>query len=53
MVCLAGQVYDAYGLGLGEPLAISAAHNEGMSDLWQKLIEVGGGGVAGGSGLLA
>lgn len=34
------QVCDAYGLGLGEPLPISAAHNEGMTDLMQKLHEV-------------
>jgi GTP-binding protein len=27
-------VLDAYGLGLGEPIAISAEHGEGMSDLY-------------------
>lgn len=29
--------YDAYGLGLGEPIALSAEHGEGMSDLYQAL----------------
>ncbi len=27
-------LYDAYGLGLGEPIAISAEHGEGMGDLF-------------------
>ena len=30
-------LYDAYGLGLGEPLAISAEHGEGMSELYTVL----------------
>ena len=29
--------YDAYSLGLGEPLAISAEHNEGMFDLYASI----------------
>ncbi len=32
-------VYDAYGLGLGEPIAISAEHGEGMGDLFQALAQ--------------
>ena len=30
-------VYDAYALGLGEPLAVSAEHGEGMGDLFAAL----------------
>ncbi|MCC0014945.1 MAG: ribosome biogenesis GTPase Der [Rhodobiaceae bacterium] len=30
-------VYDAYALGLGDPLAISAEHGEGMADLYEAL----------------
>ncbi|MGB0854168.1 MAG: ribosome biogenesis GTPase Der [Pikeienuella sp.] len=30
-------VYEAYGLGLGEPLAISAEHGEGLEDLYTVL----------------
>jgi GTPase len=30
----AAGAYEAYGLGLGEPLAISAEHNEGMIDVY-------------------
>ncbi len=31
---------EAYDLGLGEPIAISAEHGEGMADLYQALVEV-------------
>lgn len=30
-------LYDSYGLGLGEPLAISAEHGEGMAELYNLL----------------
>ncbi len=30
--------YDAYSLGLGEPLQLSAAHGEGMEDLYRVLL---------------
>lgn len=30
--------YDAYGLGLGDPVAISAEHGEGMADLYEVLL---------------
>ncbi|MGK0267318.1 MAG: GTP-binding protein, partial [Maricaulis sp.] len=30
---------DAYSLGLGEPVAISAAHGEGMSELYQAIVD--------------
>ena len=35
----AGQagVYEAYGLGLGEPVAVSAEHGEGLSELYDAL----------------
>ncbi|MGB0507074.1 MAG: ribosome biogenesis GTPase Der [Pikeienuella sp.] len=35
----AGQevVYEAYGMGLGEPLGLSAEHGEGMEDLYREL----------------
>ena len=32
--------YDAYKLGLGEPVAISAEHGEGLSDLYGDIIEI-------------
>jgi GTP-binding protein len=31
---------EAYSLGLGEPVAVSAEHNEGMSDLYQAIAAV-------------
>ncbi|GGY54744.1 ribosome biogenesis GTPase Der [Parvularcula lutaonensis] len=31
--------YEAYELGLGDPVAISAEHGEGMADLYQALVE--------------
>jgi GTP-binding protein len=31
-------LYDAYSLGLGEPIAISAEHGEGVSDLFDRLL---------------
>ncbi len=31
-------ILEAYGLGLGEPIAISAEHGEGMADLFQLLM---------------
>jgi GTPase len=30
-------VYEAYGLGLGEPIAVSAEHGEGLSELYDAL----------------
>lgn len=33
-----GNVVDAYSLGLGEPVAISAEHGEGMADLFEALM---------------
>ncbi|KMW57858.1 GTP-binding protein EngA [Candidatus Rhodobacter oscarellae] len=33
-------VLDAYGLGLGEPLRISAEHGEGMTDLYTALLPI-------------
>jgi GTPase len=33
-----GRRLEAYELGLGEPVAISAEHNEGMSDLYDALV---------------
>jgi GTP-binding protein len=33
-------VMEAFGLGLGEPIAISAEHGEGMADLYQALLAV-------------
>lgn len=37
----AGEVgrFEAYALGLGEPIPLSAEHNEGMSDLYDALLE--------------
>ena len=32
-------VYEAYSLGLGEPLAISAEHGEGLGELYQSIVE--------------
>lgn len=34
----AAGLLDAYGLGLGEPIALSAEHGEGMSDLYEALL---------------
>jgi len=31
--------YDAYRLGLGEPVPVSAEHGEGITDLWQHMLE--------------
>jgi len=31
-------VYEAYGLGLGEPVRLSAEHGEGMNDLYSQLM---------------
>lgn len=31
-------VYEAYGLGLGEPIAISAEHGEGLGELYQAIV---------------
>jgi GTP-binding protein len=33
-------ILDAFGLGLGEPVPISAEHGEGMADLYAALLEV-------------
>lgn len=33
-----GGVADAWGMGLGEPVALSAEHGEGMSDLYDRLM---------------
>ena len=32
-------VYEAYALGLGEPLALSGEHGEGISELYQAIVE--------------
>ncbi|RMB08631.1 ribosome biogenesis GTPase Der [Eilatimonas milleporae] len=32
-------VYDAYALGLGEPVVLSAEHGEGLADLYQSIVE--------------
>ncbi|NQV22260.1 MAG: ribosome biogenesis GTPase Der [Rhodospirillales bacterium] len=47
-------IYDGYGLGFGDPLRLSAEHGQGMSELYDALIEqlpaevnVGDGGVEG------
>lgn len=34
-----GGLMDAYALGLGEPIGLSAAHGDGMSDLYQSVYE--------------
>ncbi|GAB4124264.1 MAG: ribosome biogenesis GTPase Der [Rhodothalassiaceae bacterium] len=31
--------YEAYALGLGDPIALSAEHGEGLSDLYQAIVE--------------
>ncbi len=33
-------VYDAFSLGLGDPIALSAEHGEGLGDLYDALVEV-------------
>jgi GTPase len=33
-------VYEAFSLGLGEPIALSAEHGEGLSELYDELIKV-------------
>ena len=33
-------LYEAFGMGLGEPVAISAEHNEGMADLYAAIKEL-------------
>jgi GTPase len=33
-------VYDAFGLGLGDPIALSAEHGEGLGELYDALVEV-------------
>ncbi|MFQ5955721.1 MAG: ribosome biogenesis GTPase Der [Kiloniellales bacterium] len=35
-------LYEAYGLGLGEPIAVSAEHGEGMTDLLDALLPFAG-----------
>ncbi|QHQ34772.1 ribosome biogenesis GTPase Der [Algicella marina] len=35
-----GGFYDAYSLGLGEPVQLSAEHGEGMEDLYRRLQEL-------------
>ena len=42
--------YDAYALGLGEPVAISAEHAEGMADLHDRIGEAAAPGAVTGSG---
>ena len=34
-----GRLLEAYALGLGEPVAISAEHGEGLADLFEALRE--------------
>ena len=34
-------LYDAYSLGMGEPVALSAEHAQGLTDLFDRLVEVG------------
>ncbi len=34
----AGGIAEAYGLGLGEPVAVSAEHGEGMAELYEALL---------------
>ncbi len=36
-----GGVGEAYGLGFGEPIALSAEHGEGMSELYSALVQFG------------
>jgi GTPase len=33
-------IYEAYSLGLGEPLPISAEHGEGLADLYQSIVAI-------------
>src|SRR5439155_16250307 len=33
-----GELGDAYGLGLGDPVAISAQHGEGLGELYERLL---------------
>jgi GTP-binding protein len=33
-----GELGDAYGLGLGDPVAISAQHGEGLGELYERLV---------------
>jgi GTP-binding protein len=33
-------VYEAFSLGLGEPIALSAEHGEGLSELYDALVEI-------------
>jgi GTP-binding protein len=35
-------IYDAYSLGLGEPVAVSAEHGEGMAQLFEALLDYQG-----------
>ncbi len=32
-------IYEAYGLGLGDPIPLSAEHGEGLADLYQQMVE--------------
>ncbi|NBT39663.1 MAG: ribosome biogenesis GTPase Der [Alphaproteobacteria bacterium] len=32
--------YDAFELGMGEPIAVSAEHNEGMGELWGRILSL-------------
>ena len=32
-------IYEAYGLGLGDPIALSAEHGEGLAELYQLIVE--------------
>ncbi|WCL52821.1 ribosome biogenesis GTPase Der [Gimibacter soli] len=32
-------IYEAYALGMGDPIALSAEHGEGLGDLYQALVE--------------
>ncbi len=32
-------IYEAYGLGLGEPIGLSAEHGEGLGELYQAVVE--------------
>ncbi len=38
--------YDAYGIGFGEPVPISAEHGEGLADLYDAIVAAVGEGVA-------
>ncbi len=39
-------IYDAYSLGLGDPVAVSAEHGEGMAQLFEALVDYQGAGDA-------